>query len=211
MRMATMMKRSMAALALAILSTAVLLVTSQRAAAADIYPWRNHDAPFTFLFGNDFDTHQQTRRTREGGLFGFFYVTFTGVVTRDRYRVATHLDCAMNDCTVGWTLNGQPLDATFLYRVETEHPIFFVARPDIPQPGVYSHFHWLGNTALQTGQIFAGYALQLTAVDRFCFIHHDASMATSGRTCRDNGGVAVDPGVDIATHLNILPSRPPGF
>jgi len=211
MQLTRMMKRSMPALALALAATTALLAPGQRAAAADIYPWNDHAAPFSFRFGNDLDTHQQTRRTREGGLFGFFYISFTGILTRDRYRVATHLDCAMNDCTVGWTLSGQPLDATFLYHVENEHPIFLIPRPDIPQPGVYSHFHWLGNAALQTGQRVPGYALQLTAVDRFCFVHHDAGMATADRTCRNNGGVAVDPGVDMATHLNILPSRPPGL
>jgi hypothetical protein len=52
--------------------------------------------------------------------------------------------------------------------------------------------------------------LQLTAVDRFCFVHHDAASASNARSCRDNGGVSVDPGIDIATHLNIVASRPPG-
>jgi hypothetical protein len=34
--------------------------------------------------------------------------------------------------------------------------------------------------------------------------------ASADRTCRDNSGVIVDPGIDIATHLNVVASRPPG-
>ena len=32
-------------------------------AAAQGYPWRNHEPNYTFVFGNAFDTHQQTRLT----------------------------------------------------------------------------------------------------------------------------------------------------
>ena len=178
--------------------------------AADLYPWRDHAAPFGFRFGNDIDTHQQTRKSRDGSLFGFFYIRFTGIVTRDRYGVATHVDCsATPDCTVGWTLNGKPVTATFLYQVPPDHPVFLVVRPDIPQPGAFAHFHWLGNLP-STGST-NGYLLQLTAVDRFCFIHDGAENATSSRTCRENGGVNVDPGIDIATHVNIVTSSPPGL
>lgn len=201
------MKRLIKLLAISL----VLGASTISAAAADLYPWRNHAAPFAFQFQNDIDTHQQTRRTRDGSLFGFFYIQFTGVVTSDRYRVATHVDCnAAPDCTVGWSLNGKPLSATFLYHPMPDHPVFLVARPDIPQPGAFAHFHWLGAhpSPLQTVD---GYLLQLTAVDRFCFIHHDAASATSSGTCRDNGGVNVDPGIDIATHLNIVTSAPPAM
>jgi hypothetical protein len=55
-----------------------------------------------------------------------------------------------------------------------------------------------------------GYVLQLTATSRFCFIHHGADAATSALDCRGNGGVAVAPGVDIATHLNLLAGPAPG-
>jgi hypothetical protein len=181
------------------------------ATATDLYPWRNHAAPFTFLFGNEIDTHQQTRQTRDGSLFGFFYIEFTGVVTRDLYRVATHVDCnATSDCTVGWTLNGRPVRATFLYQVEHDHPVFLVKRADIPQPGAFSHFHWLGSMPAPSVKA-DGYLLQHIAVDRFCFIHHGAEGATSAKTCRGNGGVNVDPGTDIATHLNIVTSAPPSM
>lgn len=194
-----------------LLATLTLVSASGLASATDLYPWRNHAAPFGFVFGNDFDNHQQTRRTRDLSLFGFFYIQFTDVVTKDRYRVATHVDCnAAADCTVGWTLNGKPVRATLLYEPEHDHPVFLVNRPDIPQPGAHAHFHWLGAKP-SLGQSIDGFLLQLTAVDRFCFIHHEAESATSSETCRGNGGVAVDPGIDIATHLNIVTSRPPGL
>ncbi len=193
------------------LTTLVLsLLGAGSATATDLYPWNNHAAPFTFLFGNEIDLHQQTRLTKSGDLFGFFYIEFTGVVTKDRYRVATHVDCnAVSDCTVGWALNGQPVNATFLYHVEPDHPVFLVNRADIPEPGAHAHFHWLGGMPAP-GQSVSGYLLQLTAVDSFCFIHHGADGASGNKTCRDNGGVAVNLGIDIATHLNIVTSFPSG-
>ena len=188
----------------------LLSLLTSAAAATDLYPWRNHASPFGFVFGNEIDGHQQTRQARDGSLFGFFYVRFTGVVTRDRYPVASHVDCnAYPDCTVGWTLNGKPTQATYLYQVGHEHPVFLVSRPDLPQPGAHAHFHWLGQLAFTQAQ--PGYLLQLTAVDRFCFIHHGAEGATPDRTCRDNGGINVDAGIDMATHLNIVASRPPNL
>jgi hypothetical protein len=57
----------------------------------------------------------------------------------------------------------------------------------------------------------SGYLLQLTAVNRFCFIHHGAEAAMSAASCRDNGGVEVDRGLDIATHLNIVTNDPAGM
>ena len=60
-------------------------------------------------------------------------------------------------------------------------------------------------------QTLDGFLLQLTAVERFCFIHHGAEAATPAATCHQNNGVNVDPGADIATHLNIVASAPPGM
>lgn len=190
-------------------SLAVSIGVVHVATATDLYPWRNHAAPFSFLFGNEIDTHQQTRQTRDRSLFGFFYIQFTDIVTKDRYRVATHVDCnATSDCIVGWTLNGRQAKGTFLYQAMHDHPVFLVNRSNIPQPGAHAHFHWLGSMPAP-GEIVDGYLLQLTAVDSFCFIHHDPETATSDRTCEGNGGVKVDQGTDIATHLNIVTSSPP--
>jgi hypothetical protein len=192
----------------ALLAGLVLSLCASTAPAADLYPWRDHAHPFTFQFDNEFDTHQQSRQARDGSLFGFLYVHFTGVVTRDRYGVATHADCnAVSDCTTGWTMSGKQANGTLLYHVPSDHPVFLVARPDIPQPGAHAHFHWLGPEPAPGGRV-PGYLLQLTAVERFCFIHHGAEAAISSRSCRENGGVNVDPGIDIATHLNIVTSQP---
>jgi hypothetical protein len=193
-------------------SAALALSASGSAHAADLYPWRNHEPPFNFVFGNDIDTHQQTRLMRDGSLFGFFYIRFTGVQTKDHYPVATHVDCnASPDCTVGWTLTGKPISATFLYQTMDDHPVFLANRADITQPGSPSHFHWLGAVMPMPRQTLNGFLLQLTAVDRFCFIHNGAEAATAAASCRQNGGVDVDPGIDIATHLNIVASAPPGM
>ena len=188
------------------LTTFVLSLFGTGSAAA-FYPWRNHVAPFPFLFGNDIDTHQQTQLKKDGSLSGYFYIHFTGIVTKDGYPVATHVDCNTSACAVGWTLDGEPGAATFLYQADDDHPVFLVSRADIPQPGAYAHFHWLSSMPA-AGAVASGYLLQLTAVDTFCFIHHGADSAQASKTCRENGGIAVNRGIDIATHLNIVPSFP---
>ena len=175
------------------------------AGAADVFSWSNHTAPFDFRFGNEIDAHQQSRLTRDGELFGLLYIQFTRTSTKDGYRVATHGDCNAAPCSVGWTFNGKYMTATLLGHEMEAHPLFFAERADIPQPGAFSHFHWLGDLPA-VGDNSKGYLLQLVAVDRFCFIHHDAGAASSAKTCRDNGGVKLEIGLDAASHLNIVPS-----
>lgn len=187
---------------------AVLALLPRTSSAGDFFSWNNHAAPLSFKFGNEIDAHQQSRRLADGGLVGFLYVQFTGVTTADGYRVATHGDCNQARCSVGWTFNGRPLDATLLADEMGDHPLFFVPRADIPEPGAFSHFHWLGELP-PVGASTSGYALQLVAVDRFCFIHHDATAASASKTCRDNAGVRLDPGIDVASHLNIVASPLP--
>ena len=203
-------------LTLMLAAVALSLLNTAPATAADLYPWNNHAAPYTFLFGNDFDTHQQTQQLPNGSLSGFFYISFTGVVTKDGYRVATHVDCnTTTSCTVGWTLSGQPGTGAFLYQVGSDHPVFLVNRQDIPEPGAFAHFHWLdyAGTMPPVGVSVPGYFLQLTAVDTFCFIHDmaTASSAVKRKTCLANGGIPVNLGTDIATHLNIVTSFPSGI
>jgi len=60
-------------------------------------------------------------------------------------------------------------------------------------------------------QMVDGYLLELTAMNSFCFIHHDVGMAMGAKSCRENGGVKVDRGVDVATHLNIVTNDPNGM
>lgn len=176
------------------------------ASAGEAYPWRHHAAPYTFVFGNDIDQHQQTRLRADGSLTGYLYIQLTGVVTQDGYPVATHTNCASapERCIVGWTIDGKPARATFLQHPMHDHPLFAVMRADIPQPGSYSHFHWLGMA--MPHHLAQGYLMQLVAQNRFCFIHHDVGAATAGLGCQANGGLKVERGVDIATHLNIVPA-----
>ena len=201
-----------------ILTTLVLSLLVVRAGmAADLYPWNNHAPPLTFLFneGMDIDTHQQTRLDKkDSNLSGYLYIEFTGAVSKDGLLVATHTDCNATgaDCTVGWLISGRPVNiATLVYHVEEDHPTWLVDRAEIPQPGSYSHFHWTGAADHgPVGSTLPGYLLQLTAVDTFCFVHHDASMFNEKKDCEDdlNNGVIVTPGVDIATHVNIVGSYP---
>ncbi len=189
-----------------------LSVATTASHAAEMVPWRDHHWPFNFVFGNEIDGHQQTRQTRHGDLKGTLYVRYTGVVTSDHVPVATHVDCnSVSDCTVGWTIDGRPSKAKLVRQPMHDHPIFLLARSDIPQPGSYAHFHWTGAAMPMPYLSVDGYLLELRAVKSFCFIHHGAEAATSAATCSDNGGVKVDRGVDIATHLNIVTSDPSGM
>lgn len=174
--------------------------------AADAAGWRNHAQPYTFLFGNHFDTHQQTFLQKNGNLMGFFYIKFTGAVTTEGLRVARHVDCgAEPGCTAGWQLNGRPAMAKFLYHAMPDHPVWLVARHMIPQPGAYTHFHWLGAHPVPPDDVMRdGYLLELRALDTFCFVHGDPA-AESGN-CADFGGLRVVPGIDTSTHTNIVTS-----
>ena len=168
--------------------------------AQDGYPWWNHAFPFKFLFGNHFDTHQQTRLLKSGDLFGFLYITFTGEFTPDGLPVAKHCDhnTPPDECVAGWILRGKPGQATFVFH-HMDHPLWLVdSRADIPQPGAYSHFHWLGSPEMAEGLMEGtkdGYFIELLAIKTFAFSH---------------GGeqIPVTPGIDIATHVNIVTSFP---
>ncbi|HKU44640.1 MAG TPA: hypothetical protein VJR89_41055 [Polyangiales bacterium] len=191
---------------LALCSTLLASIAySTTAIAGGLPAWDNH-AQLCFLFGNDFDSHQQSQLRDNGDLAGALYIHYTGVVTADGLRVASHADCnRVSDCSVGWTMTGKPREAAFLYHAMDDHPVFLIDRSQIPQPGAYAHFHRVAGDEHSSG---AGYMLQLFAVQRFCFLHHDAAAAEAGKSCLENGGIAVNPGVDIATHVNVVTSVP---
>jgi hypothetical protein len=180
-------------------------------AMAGGFGWSNHAPPLDFLFGNEIDTHQQTRALQSGQLRGFLYIKFTGAVTTDGYRIAQHVDCNQETgCAPGWFLRGQPGKGTFLYHVMGDHPVWLVDRFDIPQPGGHSHFHWLGPDHPVPNQPRSGFFLELTALDRFCFVHHEqGALSTMAASCKENRGVIITPGLDIASHVNIVTSFPP--
>lgn len=189
------------------LALVALLALGTTSALAEGYGWRDHAAPWNFLFGNHIDTHQQSQIVGQGKLKGFFYIRFTGDVTAEGVPIAKHADCNKvdEDCTVGWILDGIPVRATYLGHEMGSHPTWYVDPALLPpQPG-YSHFHWLGKPehpggshegmsdhtgGLQEGQTYDGYLLKLTARDTFFFEHH--------------GGFLVTPGIDEWTHANVV-------
>ena len=183
---------------LMMLTLPLLFVSS---AEAFEYPWRDHAEPFSFLFGNHFDSHQQTRLLNNGNLYGYLYITFTGEEVGG-IGVAEHCENSTpaEDCVVGWIMRGKPGEANFVYH-DGDHPIWLVfGRDEIPQPGAYGHFHWLGEPQsagdlTEDDNPYAGYFLQLRAVKRFYFRHADED-------------ILVVPGLDIATHINIVSSFP---
>ena len=121
------------------------------------------------------------------------------------------------ECIVGWTMNGRPGEAKFLYHDGVngnDHPVWMVNRVDIPQPGSFTHFHWIGEDSTDprapgdvpyqcdvdmAGEldnnaenvVCPGWFLQIKAVEKFAFQH-------------GNEVVPVRPGIDNATHLNLV-------
>jgi hypothetical protein len=180
----------------------VLLIGIMFASAAHAqgYPWRDHAKPYSFLLGNNIDTHQQTRLGPDGELDGWLYVTDTGEEI-DGVPVKRHCnsDTPAKDCEAGWKIRGVPGAATFVFK-GMDHPIFLVfSRNDIPQPGAYSHFHWLNGpnkaSGLVEGVLYDGYFLELQATQTFVF--------------RFGGGdILVRQGLDTSTHVNVVGSFP---
>lgn len=194
-----------------------------------------HDAPYNFLFGNHIDTHQKTKikikKSNPVSLKGSLYIIFTGGITDAGLPIARHPrgasqneECGVDDieCVVGWVINAVPGEAKFLYHTGVngdDHPVWMVNRFDIPQPGSYTHFHWITKTStdpraatvpiecdVETAGdlekendiennavdiVCPGWFLEIKAVKKFAFEH-------------GNELVPVRPGIDNATHLNLI-------
>jgi len=121
------------------------------------------------------------------------------------------------ECEVGWLIKAVPGKAKFLYHSGVngnDHPVWMVNRVDIPQPGSFTHFHWIGKDSTdprapddvpdecdveKAGQldnnaeniVCPGWFMQIKAVEEFAFEHGDEI-------------VPVYPGMDNATHLNLV-------
>ena len=191
----------------------------------------SHNPPFDFEFGNHIDTHQRTQIKERGGnpvsLFGFFYIFFTDDIdTASGLPIARHPDgsagqvCGVDvDCVVGWIMRGKPGEAKFLYHSGVngnDHPVWMVNRVQIPQPGSWTHFHWITKSSSDprandvsaacnkenagqleaqdptaVDQICPGWFLQIRAIRSFAF---------------DHGGeiIPVRPGIDNKSHLNLV-------
>ena len=122
-----------------------------------------HSPPKDYLFGNHIDTHQENKLKIDKvgnpvSIKGSFYIIFTGdtddvsglPIARHPRGADDGEDC--NDkatgCVVGWSMDGVPGDAKFLYHNGVngdDHPVWMVNRVDIPQPGSFTHFHWIGS------------------------------------------------------------------
>lgn len=149
---------------------------------AEGYPWRVHNAPFDFIFGNDFDQYQQTRVTANGLLGGFMYISYSGAYS-EGYPVAVY-----GQDTVGWLLQGTPISATLVGN--GEHPVWCVDSADLPAESGYTHFQWIGDLSSGIGSVYDGFFLKLTARDAFFF--------------EPGGGFVITPGIDDYSHDNIV-------
>jgi len=223
--------------------SALALLSAGSMVLADNY---FHKAPYDFLFGNHIDTHQENNLTindmtgEPESLFGKFYIIFTGEIDEaSGLPIAYHPrgagehneECGVDpiDCVVGWEMRGVPGAAKFVSHAGVngdDHPVWLVNRAEedlapapgmvIPQPGYYSHFHWIttssndprANTVsaacdkknageLETvepsavNEVCQGWFLQITAKKSFAFQH---------------GGeiIPIRNGADIRSHLNIV-------
>lgn len=120
-----------------------------------------HENPYTFFFGNHIDTHQETKLNNDGTLKGRFYIYFTddtdeatGLPVARHPRGAGHdEECGVDpiECVVGWEILAVPGEASFLSHSGVngdDHPVWMVgSRSEIPQPGSYTHFHWITSSS----------------------------------------------------------------
>jgi len=166
---------------LAFLVLLSLAITGSAAAAG--YNWHDHKNPFTWLFGNHIDTHQQLKLNHDGTLSGFFYVhrlDLDGDEVPDTIgeNIPLYGHCTMPadypTCQAGWNLVAYPCiyevngcTAMFLYH-KHDHPIWLIGpnirtvdgntfldgdRNQVPQPGRPTHFHWLTQGSTHEGTL----------------------------------------------------------
>lgn len=207
--------------------------------------------PFDFRFGNHIDTHQLTTVV-DGQLCGSFYIIFwspefeggpdpdSGLPLARHPRGASHQEVCGVDvvCYPGWSILAEQGQAKFLYHSGVngnDHPVWMVNRGEassttvsaIPQPGSFTHFHWIANQsdgttdprALDPGISAAcdkNNAGQLetqapTAVNEVCQGWFLQIETQKDRPFRDgfafqHGGetIVVRPGMDNRSHLNLV-------
>ena len=145
--------------AISVVATLSLILVSLAAQA--VGNQQLHAKPYTFLFGNHIDTHQETKLNNDGTLKGRFYIYFTGETDESTgLPVARHPrgeghdeECGVDpiECVVGWEILAVPGEARFLSHSGVngnDHPVWMVSsRSDIPQPGSYTHFHWITSSS----------------------------------------------------------------
>jgi len=117
-----------------------------------------HKPPYDFLMGNHIDPHMENKLQKDGSLKGRLYIYFTGEIDEaSGLPVARHPrglqphdeKCGVSpiDCVVGWHVRALPAEAIFISHGGVngnDHPIWMInTRNGIPQPGSYTHFHWI--------------------------------------------------------------------
>jgi len=192
------------------------------------------DPPKDYLFGNHIDTHQENKLklTKDGdpkSLSGSFFIIFTGdtdpvsglPIARHPRGAGQGEDC--NDkatgCVEGWKMKGVPGVAKFLYHSGVngdDHPVWMIDRVDIPQPGSFTHFHWITTSSTDpradyvlpecdknnAGELESkdpsavdvycqGWFLEIKAKKKFAFQH-------------GNEIIPVNKGDDNSSHLNLV-------
>jgi hypothetical protein len=117
-----------------------------------------HLPPNDFLMGNHIDSHMENKLAADGSLKGRLYVYYTGEIDEaSGLPVARHPrgagehneECGFDpiQCVVGWRVRAVPAEAVFVSHSGVngdDHPIWLInTRNGIPQPGSYTHFHWI--------------------------------------------------------------------
>ena len=154
--------------------------------------WSDHARPYSFLFGNHIDTHQELFLWpfnvfiyNKGDLSGWLYVFDSGETLDDGTPVLKH--CTKQEhydqgCVAGWRLHGKPCieeanscRAMFLYH-DDDHPVWLVnpsvdqqgnvrgSRQPIYQPGSFTHMHWLTEGSLREGRFLPSSLSDVEAV-----------------------------------------------
>ena len=110
-----------------------LVVTDLASAGGRIF--QEHAKPFTFLFGNNIDTHQETRLTNKGDLKGFLYIRFIDEFDEtSALPIAPHCNDSTDPagCIAGWLIEGKPCipevnncAAAFMYHFR-DHPYWLI-------------------------------------------------------------------------------------
>jgi hypothetical protein len=119
----------------AVLTALALVVAGIGTVSAQGLPWSDHSPPFSFLFGNHIDMHQQSKTLGNGGLQGFFYIHFTGEAVNG-IPVAMH-----GQDSVGWVIDGAPASVRLVSKMP---PTWCVDPGQMPKAPGYTHFHWVG-------------------------------------------------------------------
>jgi hypothetical protein len=175
--------------------TALAALLNAPAMAGTGYPWKDHAFPYTFLFGNHIDSHQQSKKVDGGQIQGFLYIHYTGE-TINGIPVAEHTECSADpsSCSAGWTFYGVLAQGRIVSKDEMGMVQFCTSASTLRRLVGYSHFHWLGDPmddmGLQTGKEYSGYLLKLTATSTFYFRHHGEM-------------ILVTPGIDTTSHINV--------